>query len=276
MRCPFCDHKKAHKHGVTSKGSERYRCPVCRKTFTETFDTIYYRRHLDCQEVHTILQSHAEGSSLRGVSRISGRAYKTVVSLIRDASHKAQLVHNAEVQQIKTTEVISDEMWSFVPKKQKQCWPEELMAGDCWIGVSLAGDSGLILSARVGKHTHIFAEELVNNTFGKTDCQNWKTDGWDAYSKVLLGAINHEISKKKTQRLERTNGIIRQQTGRWHRRQNKFTKVWQQTEVTARLVVGYFNWIWINSRWGTTAAQRAQLVEEDWYWDNFAFYPTLF
>ena len=54
-------------------------------------------------EVHTILQAHAEGSSLRGISRISGRAYGTVVSLVRDASQKAQMIQNQEVQQTGTT-----------------------------------------------------------------------------------------------------------------------------------------------------------------------------
>lgn len=49
-------------------------------------------------EVDTILQSHAEGSSLRGVSRISSRAYGTVVSLVRAASQTAQMLHNAQVQ----------------------------------------------------------------------------------------------------------------------------------------------------------------------------------
>ena len=77
-------------------------------------ETLYYNRHLSPEEVHTILQSHAEGSSLRGVSRISGRAYGTVVSLIRDAAQKSQMVHNAEVEQVK-----ADEMWSFVFKNKK-------------------------------------------------------------------------------------------------------------------------------------------------------------
>ena len=81
--------------------------------------TLYYNRHLSSDEVHIILQSHAEGSSLRGVSRISGRAYGTVVPLIRDASQKAQMVHNAEVQQVETQEIIADEMWSFVQKNKR-------------------------------------------------------------------------------------------------------------------------------------------------------------
>jgi len=160
-------------------------------------------------------------------------------------------------------------------KKQKNCCPGDLITGDCWIGLSLAPDSGLILAARVGKHNDDFIEQLVISTEGKTNCLNWKTDGWGGYERVLPKQVNQEIGKEYTQRLERTNGILRQQTGRWHRRQNKFAKVWEQTKVTARLVVSYFNWIWVHSRLGTTAAQRAGLSEAKWTWDSLATYPTL-
>ena len=59
-------------------------------------------------------------------------------------------------------------------KKQKQCVPDELEAGNCWIGVSLADSSGLILAARVGKHTDDFIAELVVSSEGKTACKQWK------------------------------------------------------------------------------------------------------
>ncbi len=91
MQCPFCGHGQLHKHGRTRKGRQRFKCPKCQQTFTESFDTIYYRRQVSQQEVHTILQAHSEGSSLRGVSRISQRAYGTVTSTIRQASQKAHL-----------------------------------------------------------------------------------------------------------------------------------------------------------------------------------------
>jgi transposase-like protein len=71
MECPLCGHHKTHKHGKTSKGSQRYYCPACRQTFTETFDTLYYRRQIEPEKIRTVLQAHAEGSSLRGVSRIA-------------------------------------------------------------------------------------------------------------------------------------------------------------------------------------------------------------
>lgn len=72
----------------------------------------------------------------------------------------------------------------------------------------------------------------------------------------------------------RTNGIVRQQTGRWHRRQNKFGKLWNQTKVTTRLVVSYFNWLWQHSRFQTTAAQRAGLADQPWTWHDLVTYPT--
>ncbi len=46
-------------------------------------------------------------------------------------------------------------------KKQKHCLPGELVAGDCWIALSLAQLNGLILCGRVGKHSDKLAIELV-------------------------------------------------------------------------------------------------------------------
>ena len=60
----------------------------------------------------------------------------------------------------------------FCQKKQKQCLPEELNVGDCWIGLSLAKDSGLILSVRIGKHTDAFLDELVVRTKDLITYQN--------------------------------------------------------------------------------------------------------
>ena len=119
MDCPFCDHPTTHKHGRTSKGSQRFRCASCGSTFTDTFDTLYYRRQVTPEQVETILQAHTEGSSLQGLSRISKRAYGTVVSLVNAASQRAQKVHNEEVRAVECDAIVGDEMWSFVKKTEK-------------------------------------------------------------------------------------------------------------------------------------------------------------
>ncbi len=118
MECPLCGHIKAHKHGKMPNGHQRYFCPACQQTFCESFDSLYYRRHVSPEQIRQVLQAHSEGSSLRGISRTSGLAYNTVVSIVRSASQKAQLVHNQEVQSVETEEVCADEMWSFVAKNR--------------------------------------------------------------------------------------------------------------------------------------------------------------
>lgn len=118
MECPFCEHPKTHKHSKTSKGSQRYRCPSCHRTYTDSLDTLYYRRQLTPAEIERILQSSQEGVSLRGIARISKRSYNTVVDVVRASSQKAQLVHNQEVKDVETEQVIADEMWSFVKKSK--------------------------------------------------------------------------------------------------------------------------------------------------------------
>lgn len=116
MRCPFCEHERVHKHGKTTKGVERFKCPRCQQTFTQTFDTIYYRRQVSESEIHSILQSHQEGVSIRGISRISGRSIGTVTQIVNQTSQKAQMVHNQEVRDVEVEAIAADEFWSFVKK----------------------------------------------------------------------------------------------------------------------------------------------------------------
>lgn len=118
MQCPFCEHEPVHKHGKTAKGVQRFKCPDCQQTFTQTFDTIYYRRQVSETEVHTILQSHQEGTSLRGISRISGRSLGTVSQIVCQTAQKAQMVHNQEVRDVEVETIGADEFWSFVKKNK--------------------------------------------------------------------------------------------------------------------------------------------------------------
>ena len=64
------------------------------------------------------IRAHVEGSGLRGISRTVNFAYNTVVSLVRATSEKGQMIHNAHFQNINTSQVSSDEFWSFVQKNK--------------------------------------------------------------------------------------------------------------------------------------------------------------
>jgi hypothetical protein len=59
-----------------------------------------------------------EGVSIRGISRITGRALGTVTQIASQASQKAQMVHNQEVNGVAVEAILADEMWSFVEKNK--------------------------------------------------------------------------------------------------------------------------------------------------------------
>ena len=65
-----------------------------------------------------VLEAHFEGSSLRGISRTVNLADNTVVSLVRAASEKGQMIHNAHLQNINTSQISSDQFWSLVQKNK--------------------------------------------------------------------------------------------------------------------------------------------------------------
>lgn len=83
MECKLCGHAKTYKHGKMPNGHQRYFCLQCKQTFSESFNTFYYYRRISPQQIQQVLQAHGEGTSLRGISRISGLAYNTVVSIVR-------------------------------------------------------------------------------------------------------------------------------------------------------------------------------------------------
>ena len=104
-------------------------------------------------------------------------------------------------------------------------------------------DSSIIkwidLGLAIGKHTDQLlgerpgpapeAKELVNN--GILMIRMGMNEFYPPPSKAK------HIGAYQTQQLEGTNGMKRQQIGRWHRRQNKFGKVWEQTKITIRLAI---------------------------------------
>ena len=124
MECRLCGHCKVHKYGKMPSGQQRYFCLNCQQTFCESFDTLYYYRHASPEQIDQVLQAHSEGTSLRGISRITKLAYNTVVSIIRASSTKALLVHNDQVKAVETEEVSGDEMWSFVQKNRSTVCPK--------------------------------------------------------------------------------------------------------------------------------------------------------
>ena len=123
---PACsDHEKVQKgcvgniikFGHTRSGRQRYKCTTCRKTFTETRGTIFYRRRTDDREILECLAVIAEGSRISSVSRIKGHKEDTVSAWLRDAAEHAEAVEDILLSEFRITRGQIDGLWSYVGNK---------------------------------------------------------------------------------------------------------------------------------------------------------------
>ena len=105
------------KSGHTRSGRQRYKCPTCGRTFTETRGTIFYRRRTDAEEVLECLAMIAEGSRISSVSRIKGHKEDTVSAWLRAAAEHAEEIEDILMSEFQITRGQIDGLWSYVKNK---------------------------------------------------------------------------------------------------------------------------------------------------------------
>ncbi len=79
-QCPYChSHERQVKNGLNRSGSQRYRCQVCRRTYTPEPALNGY----DEQTRVRAIQLCADGINLRRVGRVLGVNYQSVANWVR-------------------------------------------------------------------------------------------------------------------------------------------------------------------------------------------------
>jgi hypothetical protein len=99
-------------------------------------------------------------------------------------------------------QLLFDEQWSFVKKKQKHCDADEAsQAGDFWDHTAIAPDSKLIVSLVVGKRTQEQTQALVSDTqsrLRKGHLPALCSDGYEGYEPSILEALGRRYAAPKT------------------------------------------------------------------------------
>ena len=65
------------KFGRTHNGQQRYQCRTCRRTFTATKGTVFYRRQTPAHAIIKTLAQLAEGNRISSVTRTTGHKEDT-------------------------------------------------------------------------------------------------------------------------------------------------------------------------------------------------------
>lgn len=112
--CPHCGtNSRVHKSGFNGTGSQRMRCTQCSRYFTALKKPMGYSAELKAQAV----QMHLEGMSFRGVAKVLGVNFQSVINWFNQA-HDA-LPHQVE-DQTPTETVEIDELFTYVGKKRSK------------------------------------------------------------------------------------------------------------------------------------------------------------
>jgi transposase-like protein len=111
------------KFGYTRKGVQRYRCQTCRKTFTATTGTIFFRKRTPEHEILETLALLAEGSRISSLSRAKGFKEDTILAWLREAARHADQLEAVLMKDFKIQRGQLDALWAYVRNKGEKKLP---------------------------------------------------------------------------------------------------------------------------------------------------------
>lgn len=111
------------KFGYTRKGVQRYRCQTCRKTFTATTGTIFFRKRTPEHEILETLALLAEGSRISSLSRVKGFKEDTILAWLREAAQQADQIEAVLMKDFKIQRGQLDALWAYVGNKGEKKLP---------------------------------------------------------------------------------------------------------------------------------------------------------
>lgn len=105
------------KTGHTQRGVQRYQCNTCRKTFTETTGTLFFRKRTPEHDILETLVLLAEGSRISSLSRAKGFKEDTILAWLREAAQHAEELEDVLMKDFKVKRAQLDALWAYVGNK---------------------------------------------------------------------------------------------------------------------------------------------------------------
>jgi transposase-like protein len=105
------------KFGRTKKGTQRYQCRTCERTFVETKGTVFYGRHHNQETILECLAWLAERNSLAAIHRVKGIKEETVTAWLREAAKHVEQIEALLIANYRLTRAQLDAMWTYVGNK---------------------------------------------------------------------------------------------------------------------------------------------------------------
>lgn len=197
VTCESCS-VNCQRFGKHRNGLRRFRCPKCRKTYTEQHRRVCDTMYISQDRAVLALQLLLEGNSIRSTERICRMDRNTIMSLLVKAGERCQRLMDEKLVGLDVRDVEVDEIWGYVFKKEnhKTAYEQSFAGwGDCYCYVGIERHTKLILCHYVGKRnapsTEHFVAKLANAT--STFPYQLTTDGFQAYIKAVKRQMPNRV-----------------------------------------------------------------------------------
>jgi transposase-like protein len=104
------------KFGRTRKGTQRYQCKTCKRTFVETRGTVFYGRHHSQETILECLALLAERNSLAAIHRDKGIKEETVMEWLREAAKHGEQIETLLLTHHCLTRAQLDVLWRLADR----------------------------------------------------------------------------------------------------------------------------------------------------------------
>jgi transposase-like protein/IS1 family transposase len=303
MTCEDCK-VECQRFGKHRNGLRRFRCPKCKRTFTEAHTKTLGAMNIPWDKALLAVQLLLEGNSIRSTERISGLDKNTIMRVLVLAGEKCEKVSDELIRNVPVKDVEADEIWSFIGKKEKRVKADDDPTfGDAYCFVGIERTTKLVLAWHLGRRTArdtgAFIEKVNEATAGEFQIT---TDGFRPYREAVSYSLGTRVDfaqlikvysastegehryspadvvstevvpvigrpdpdKICTSHVERQNLTMRMQIRRFTRLTNAFSKKWENHYAALSLYFAYYNFVRIHSTLRVTPAMETGLTDHVW------------
>ncbi len=196
MTCEACE-VKCQRFGKQRNGLRRFRCPQCKKTYTEAHKPAIEGSYLSLDRITLILRLLLEGNSIRSTERIANTDRNTIMKVLVCAGEKCEKLMGRLIVNVPVKDVQADEIWSFIGCKEKVRRIEHPAEyGDAYCFVAIERHSKLVLNFALGKRDKTTTDVFIEGLRHATAHQKFQitTDGFAPYVKAISDTLEDRAS----------------------------------------------------------------------------------
>jgi transposase-like protein/IS1 family transposase len=194
VTCHNCQ-SRCNRFGKHRNGLQRYRCSLCRRTFTEDHPRPLGEMRLPIEKAISTIRLFVEGCSIRTIERVTEVHRDTILRVLVLAGERCEKLMDETMRNLPCRRIQCDEIWTYVGKKKRNVRPGDAAElGDQWVFVALDADTKLVPVFRIGKrsseNTQAFIRDLHTRTTGRMQLT---TDAFIFYQKAVEQSFGADV-----------------------------------------------------------------------------------